>query len=215
MAGFGRDHPTMTDSSDPRPVYARAVALGGDVIRGVQPGQLRDATPCSEFDVATLLDHLVMVLERTAAVGRGDPAMSVQPVARTAGWADAWQAAAHANQAAWSDDALDRKVELPWTSMPGADVLRMYTSEVTVHTWDLATATGQRPAWDDEVLAVSLATMQRELPAEGRKEMIEEAMKHMPPGTPATFPFAEAVAVPPGAPPIDRLVAWTGRDPRA
>ena len=206
----------MTDTPDPRPAYARAVALGGEVIRGVQPGQLHDATPCTEFDVAVLLDHLVMVLERTAAIGRGDPAMSVQPVARTEGWADAWQAAARANQAAWSDDAaLDRTVDLPWTSMPGADVLRMYTSEVTVHTWDLATATGQRPAWDDEVVGVAFGAMQEQLPAEGRRQMIEEAMKHMPPGTPAVFPFGEAVPVPAGASSIDRLVAWTGRDPAA
>jgi uncharacterized protein (TIGR03086 family) len=206
----------MTDSSDPRPVFARAVALGGSVIGGVKPDQLHGATPCTEFDVSVLLDHLVMVLERTAAIGRGDNAMSVQPVTRTEGWADAWRAAAHANQDAWSDDAtLDRKVELPWTSMPGADLLRMYTSEVNVHTWDLATATGQRPAWDDEVVGVAFAAMQEQLPAEGRKAMIEEAMKHMPPGTPMVFPFAEAVEVPASASPIDRLAAWTGRDPAA
>ena len=203
----------MTDTPDPRPAYARAVALGGDVVRAVRPDQLHAPTPCTEFDVAALLDHLVMVVERTAAIGRGEPAMSVQPVARTEGWADAWRSAAHGNQAAWPDEALDRKVTLPWASMPGAAVLRMYTSEVTVHTWDLAVATGQRPAWDDEVVGASLEAMRRELPVEGRREMIEEALKNLPPGTPSAFPFAEAVAVPEDAPLIDRLVAWTGRDP--
>jgi len=206
----------MTDSFDPRPVFARAVAIGGDVIAGVKPDQLHGPTPCTEFDVSVLLDHLVMVLERTAAIGRGEPAMSVQPVARTDGWADAWRAAAHATRDAWSDEAtLDRKVELPWTTMPGADLLRLYTSEVTVHTWDLATATGQRPVWDDEVVGVAFAAMQQQLPAEGRKAVIEEAMKHLPPGTPIVFPFADAVEVPASSPPIDRLVGWTGRVPAA
>jgi uncharacterized protein (TIGR03086 family) len=176
---------------------------------------LQSPTPCSEYDVATLLDHLVMVAERTAAIGRGDPAMSVQPGHREAGWAEAWQAAARDNEAAWADDgALDRRVTLPWTEMTGAEVLQMYTSEVTVHTWDVATATGQHPRWDDEVVATALAAMERDLPAEGRKQMIEEAMRHMPPGVPASFPFAEAVPATSDAPLIDRLVAWTGRDPR-
>ncbi len=205
----------MTDAPDPRPLYARAVALAGATIRGVRPDQVHAPTPCTQMDVAALLDHLVLVLERTAAIGRGEPAMSVTPVARTEGWADAWQAAAHANQAAWGDEALDRKVTLPWTSMSGAEVLQMYTSEVTVHTWDLATATGQSPAWDDEVVATSLDAMRRDLPVEGRTAMIEEALKHLPPGAPATFPFGEAVPVADSAPLIDRLVGWTGRHPDA
>jgi uncharacterized protein (TIGR03086 family) len=214
MTGLGEEHGPMTN--DPRPLFARAVALGGTVVGSVRPDQLQGRTPCQEFDVATLLDHLVMVVERTAAIGRGEPAMSVQPATRTEGWAGAWQVAAADNLAAWADEAaLDRKVTLPWTEMTGADVLRTYTSEVTVHTWDLARATGQRPEWDDAVVAEALAAMQRELPAEGRKEAIEAAFTHLPPGTPVSYPFAEAVAVPAGAPLIDRLVAWTGRRPTA
>ncbi|HZQ57639.1 MAG TPA: TIGR03086 family metal-binding protein [Acidimicrobiales bacterium] len=203
-------------TSDPRPLFARAVALGADVVATVRPDQLHGPTPCDAFDVAALLDHLVMVVQRTAAIGRGEPAMSVQPEARTGGWAEAYRAAAADNLSAWADDAsLDRKVTLPWTEMTGADTLRTYTSEVTVHTWDLAHATGQRPAWDDTVVAEALAAMQHELPAEGRREMLEESLRHLPPGTPASFPFAEAVAVPADAPLIEQLVAWTGRDPRA
>jgi uncharacterized protein (TIGR03086 family) len=200
--------------TDPRPLFFRALATGGDVVAAVRPEQLESPTPCSEFDVATLLDHLVMVAERTAAMGRGEPPMAVQPAHRDSGWADAWRAAVDDNEAAWAGDAaLDRKVTLPWTEMTGAEVLQMYTSEVTVHTWDVAAATGQRPAWDDAVLATALSAMERDLPAVGRKEMIEQAMKNLPPGMPATFPFAEAIDTPQGAPLIDRLVAWTGRNP--
>lgn len=36
---------------------------------------------------------------------------------------------------------------LPWVTAPGAALLAMYTSELTVHTLDLAKATGQQPAW--------------------------------------------------------------------
>lgn len=131
------------------------------------------------------------------------------------GWADAWRAAAHEVQAAWSDDgSLSRIVRLPWAELPGGPTLAMYTSEVTTHTWDLATATGQQPAWDDDVVGVALAAARRGLPAENRAEILQEVLDKVPlEHRSAEPPFAEAVAVAPGAPLIDQLVAWNGRRP--
>ena len=71
-------------------------------------------------------------------------------------------------------------------------------SEITTHTWDLACATGQRPAFDDGVVGLSLATMQIALPPEMRGGEV---------------PFAAPVPVADDAPAIDRLVAWVGRRP--
>ena len=39
-----------------------------------------------------------------------------------------------------------------------------YTNEVTLHTWDLATATGQQPRWDPQVLQVSFDSIVPMLP---------------------------------------------------
>ena len=71
-------------------------------------------------------------------------------------WADAWATSgAHAVEA-WRDDAvLDRPMALPWIQGSGAEVLTSYFSELTVHTWDLATATGQQPHWDDTVVTAA------------------------------------------------------------
>jgi hypothetical protein len=56
--------------------------------------------------------------------------------------------------------------------------------------------------------------MRAELPAEGRRAILEEALQGRPAGGPAPeLPFGEAVTVPTDAAPIDRLVAWTGRQP--
>ena len=90
----------------------------------------------------------------------------------------------------------------------------MYTNEVTVHTWDLAKATGQRPEWNDGAIAFAWGAMQHALPATGRTEGFEAALAAMP----EEFrdweaPFAEAVPVDADARPIDRLVAWSGRRP--
>jgi len=91
-------------------------------------------------------------------------------------------------------------------------VLTSYFSELTVHTWDLATATGQRPDWDDTVVVAALEARQI-LPAENRRALYEQISTAMGLEEVAV-PFAGAVAIPDDAPAIDRLVAWNGRDPR-
>ena len=202
---------------DPRSLFARGVALGGSVIGAVRPDQLDDPTPCSDFDVRGLLDHIVTVLERVAAIGRGDDPFALPPRPEVAddGWQAAWVRAAHGVQAAWTDNAaLTRTVRLPWATMPGAATLVQYLGEVTVHTWDLATATGQLPDWDDTVVSAAYDAYRRALPPAGRAGMVEEIREHLPPEVrDAPSPFADPVDVDHDAPLIDRLVAWTGRRP--
>ena len=87
-------------------------------------------------------------------------------------WSHAWLRAGRRAAAAWSDDAvLGQPMALPWIEGSGAEVLASYFSEVTVHTWDLATATGQRPDWDDAVVAAALEGARRILPAENRRAL--------------------------------------------
>ena len=97
--------------------------------------------------------------------------------------------------------------------MTGEQALEIYMAEITLHTWDLASATLQAPVWDPDVVMRALAAMPRELPAEGRTAAFDEAAKQMPAGPSAGYPFAEAVPVAASATPIERLVAWSGRQP--
>jgi uncharacterized protein (TIGR03086 family) len=196
----------MTTSSlpatDPRPAFASATETACAVAAAVRPDQLDDPTPCAEYDVRTLLGHLVAVLRRVAAVGRGESVFSVPRVATEVpddGWAAAVGAAADDVRAVWADPALlERQLTLPFGTFPGAAALAAYTGELTAHTWDLAVATGQNPEWNPQVLAVALAAAQRALPADNRGPDV---------------PFGPVVPVPDDAPLIDRLVAWQGRDP--
>ena len=199
---------------DPRPILDRAIATTGSVIAGVRPDQFAAATPCPDMDVRTMLGHLVGVLDRMAALANGDdPFAVVETHSSDDGWVEVWAAAGQRTAAAWRDDALlERPMALPWIQGSGAEVLTSYFSELTVHTWDLAVATGQQPDWDDVVVTAALEARPI-LPAENRRALFEQISAAMGLAEVA-LPFAEAVPVPADAPAIDRLVAWNGRDPR-
>jgi uncharacterized protein (TIGR03086 family) len=206
-------NPTTQVRIDPRPILDRAIAMSGSVIAGVRSDQLTAPTPCPEMDVRTMLGHLVGVLDRIAALGRGEDPFAVAETREPAdGWFDAWMRSAERAGEAWRDDAvLERPMALPWIQGSGADVLASYFSELIVHTWDLAVATGQHPRWDDTVVTAALEA-RPVLPAENRRALFEEISAAMGLDEVA-IPFAEAVPVPDDAPAIDRLVAWNGRDP--
>ncbi len=188
---------------DPRPAFTKAVALGRSVLEGIRVDQFDCPTPCSDYDVRTLAGHLLAVLQRLAVAGAGGDTLDTAD--RVSGVADgdlvqAWQQRADEVDAVWRHDSVLADIlTLPWAQLPGWIALMTYVNEVTVHTWDLAVATGQAPMWDDDVLELAYRAIQQGLPAEGR--------------TGEGFPFADVVPVADDAPLIDKLVAWNGRRP--
>ncbi|MCX5205304.1 TIGR03086 family metal-binding protein [Streptomyces sp. NBC_00237] len=189
-------------AADPRETLWKAVALAGQTLAAVRPDQFDAPTPCDDYTVGKLSRHLLAVLRRITLAGNGGDVMSVPPVVEDIaddGVAKVWEEAVREARAAWADPAiLGRSLTLPFGTLPGAAALVVWSGEFTVHTWDLATATGQHPAWDPEVVALSAKAIQRGLPAEPR-------------GGPV--PFGPVVEVPADAPDIEKLVAWTGRKP--
>lgn len=203
---------------DPRPLFSTAVGIAEPVIAGVRPDQLERPSPCVDFNVRELLDHLVFVLHRVAALGRGEEAFAAGSLGDAqvdhADWSADWRDRAAEVEAAWADDdRLQATIVLPWATMTGAETLATYVAEITTHTWDLATATGQCAEWDDDVCRLALDTMRRELPMADRTPMWEAFRATAPANFQFDAPFANAVAVGNDAPLIDQLVAWTGRTP--
>ncbi|MFE9927997.1 TIGR03086 family metal-binding protein [Streptomyces sp. NPDC005533] len=189
-------------SFDPRADLATAVELAGRTLAAVRPDQYDAPTPCEEFDVRRLSSHLVAVVRRISVIGRGEDPFSVPSFAdeiADGAWAAAWEPGAREVAKVWADPGiLGRQLRLPIGVVPGAVAAAVYTHELTVHTWDLARATGQDPDWDAALIERVIDVVRRALPAETRGGRI---------------PFAEVVAVGPEAPAIDRLVAWAGRRP--
>ena len=157
---------TTLSPTDPRTTFAHAASTARTVVDGVHAEHLSLPTPCPELDVRSLLGHMVTVFNRLTALGNGTDPMDmpdfVTGVADDA-WPDEFLAAAHRVQAAWTDPTkLEQMMVLPWATAPGAAMVHMYTSELTVHTWDLAVATGQSVPWHEPT--------------------VEDALRHRPEG---------------------------------
>lgn len=208
--------PDTLDPGDPRAHLAAGVRTLRPIMAAVTPDQYPLATPCSDMTVEDLLGHLVMVVRRIACAGRGQD-VSTWPIdsddVAPGGWLDAVVEAAHDVQASWPDEVLDRPTPVPWGVFTGAEVAAIYVNELTVHTWDLARATGQEVAWDDGALACSWEAINFQLPEADRTPQWDAAKAYLPPDVPWEDPFANAVDVADDAPLIDKLVAWNGRTP--
>lgn len=181
---------------------ARAAAPVVQVVREIKPDQLGSPTPCAEYDVRELVNHLLVWGPPQEGAARKEivpPAGSEADLDLTGGdWAGDLEAHIDRLVAAWSEPAAWTGVTHLGgpTEMPAALVGSMVAGELVVHGWDLARATGQHVEWDDDLVAHLLDEMGKT--AELGREM----------GI-----FGPEVAVPATASTMDRLLALTGRDP--
>lgn len=192
---------TTTDTPampDPRADFARVVQAVGGLIESTTEAELGLPTPCPEFTVKELLEHLVLIPTRAAAVGRGEHWTTTADEPRDSGWHDAWMEANHAVMDAWTDPAkLGQEYEVPWGTFPGAAILIAWTGEIAVHGWDLATARGVDFSIDDDFLQVALVGA-KFIPAEGRDDPM--------------VPFGPVVDPGPDASVLLQIAGWMGRD---
>ncbi len=210
---------STSTSTDPRPQFAGALNTATAVIAAVRPDQWAAPTPCPELDVRGMIVHLVEVGRRIADLGAGGTGFGFESAhgLDDADLLRAWLDVRYDIDQIWSDDAvLDAMMTLPWATQPGARMLGYYTAEVVVHTWDLAVATGQPVAWDDDVVELAIAESAMFMAPSDRLGHFAEVAATMPPEVAAGVrpPFRDPVAVASAAPMIDQLVAWFGRTPR-
>ena len=115
-------------------------------------------TPCEQFDVRTLINHMIAGNYRFLAVANGEPAASVPAMGDFVDQ-DAlgpYRESADALAKGWSDPAaLERTARLPIGDVPGIVALGVHTVETIAHGWDLAKATGQPTEVDAELCAVA------------------------------------------------------------
>jgi uncharacterized protein (TIGR03086 family) len=166
--------------------FARVTAL-------VPDGRWSSATPCTEWDARAVVEHVIgfheFLLLRPLGVRAQRP--RDDPAAR-------WRA---------TSDALFGALDAPGvldhaTALPGGGqsaprtMLAALTTDVLVHTWDLAVARGVDPRLDPDLCERALDALGDHDPGGGDGALV-----------------GPAIAIAAGAPLTDRLVARYGRDP--
>ncbi|WP_019928460.1 TIGR03086 family metal-binding protein [Nocardia sp. BMG111209] len=159
-------------------------------------------TPCTEWSVRDLLAHVVTQDLRNfsaAALGETPDWAAIPPVSLGADRLTQFRVGAEELLKIWRTADLARPIPVPGgRTAPLRSRLDQQITESTVHTWDLAQATGARVILDDALAEYGLAWSQGMLRPEFRG-----------PGK----AFGNEVPVDPAAPAYDRLAGWFGRDP--
>ena len=169
-------------------------------VHAIPEDRWNDPTPCSEWSVHDVLNHMtgehlwvphLLRGETLESVGdryEGDN-LGADPVA-------AWDAAAAASVAAWADlPSDDERVHLSFGLVPASLYASQMLVDLTVHCWDLARGAGLDERLDPEAVATALAFLEPQ-----RDQLAASGFFAAPVGTGS----ADAQ---------DRLLALSGRDP--
>lgn len=176
------------------------------LVAGVRDDQLTGPTPCEEMTVAALLDHIdglgpAFTMDAAKEVPEGgstaptpdtehlSPAFRTEVPARLQTLAEAWRA----------PEAWTGMTEVGGVDLPGEVCGLVALDEVVLHGWDLAVATGQ--PYDVDPAAADAVH--------------EFVLGFAGPGHEADRAglFGPEVAVPDGAPILERILGMAGRDP--
>lgn len=168
-------------------LLAQAVDQADAVIAAIPAGKANAPTPCTDFDVTQLIQHVAVIADRVSAAIA--PA-STQP-------STDWEHARARLRPLLDGTDTDRVVDLPFGRMPLGAALGVYVGEFVTHSWDLAVAAGRADLLSDDLGMRALAMVTARIPQSPRTHT----------------PFKDVVPVSGDAPVYDRLAGWMGRDP--
>jgi uncharacterized protein (TIGR03086 family) len=163
------------------------------VLDGISKEDESKRTPCREFDVAQLTDHLMNSITTIggmagAQIPERDPADLVEHQVMLA---------ARPAVDAWQKRGIDGTVPFQSGEAPAKMMAGILSLEFLVHAWDYAKSTGREVTASDALSDFVLGVAKTVITPEGR--------------TNVGFDDPIDVAVDAGA--LDRLIAYTGRQP--
>jgi uncharacterized protein (TIGR03086 family) len=157
--------------------------------------QLDAPTPCEQWAVRDLFAHLIGGATTFAAVIRGEQPPTVPQPGDDALAATANAALVDVDGAFRTPGVMERTIGTPFGEMPGETFARLLAFDMLMHSWDLATATGQPLTVPDDIVA--------EVDAFARAAITDDLR-----GPDSFGPPAESAD---GAGRLERLVAFSGR----
>lgn len=166
-------------------VLGRAIDQAGDVLEHVHPHALEGPTPCRQWTVGDLADHMVKTVRDFLVMMRGEqPDGGGRTPHLSDGWAQEFRNAGDDLMHAWHQSAGEGGLTPSWQC-----------AELAVHSWDLAHALGvPTERLDPAVAEVGLAFMRANLTADKRGDA-----------------FGPEQPAPDGAGAYDRIAAFAGR----
>ncbi|MBV8933415.1 MAG: TIGR03086 family protein [Kutzneria sp.] len=171
-----------------------------EIVRNIADAQLEAPTPCTEYTVRKLVNHLLFwgpwLVGAAVKQSVSLPAESDKDVDLVGpDWAKDLEEQIEHVVAAWSEPAAwEGATGQP--EMPAAMVGGMVCDELILHGWDLARATGQEVGWNEEILTFA------------HQEVSATAKMGRDMGM-----YGPEVDVPSSASTLDRMLGLSGRDP--
>jgi uncharacterized protein (TIGR03086 family) len=185
---------------DPLEQHARAMAEFDQRVHLIGDDQWHAPTPCTEWDVRDLVNHLVgeqlwaplllagATLEEVGDRFDGDQ-LGADPVTT-------WEASSGAARDAFTrPGVLDGVVHTTMGELPALEYTRQMTIDLAIHAWDLARGIGANEALDEDLV-----------------EALYEVWASRVDLLATSGVFAPPVAVPPEADTQARLLGVLGRD---
>ena len=176
-------------ASDLVDLYRRASAWTAEKVAGAG-ARLDAATPCDEWNLRTLVNHMLETQRYFLASGRGEKASSPGQVPPTLISDDPARDFARAR-----DDMLTTYADPSVVAKTGP-ALGIAFSDVLLHGWDVARASGQDATMPPDLAEAAYGTIHGRFTDEQRKGV-----------------FKPELPVRPDASPQARLLAYTGRQP--
>lgn len=163
----------------------------------IQTMQMNDPTPCSEFTVHGVLDHMMAGGTTFSSSFRGE-----EPPEATPSGVYGWVPAAEFREvmdglldAVKSPGAMERQLTTPMGEMPGETLARLVAFDGLMHGWDLASSTGQR----------------FDVPPAVIRAVDEFARQALTPEMRDGDTFKDETSAPDDASQLEHLVAFSGR----
>ncbi len=173
------------------------------LLDGVADDRLDAPTPCPEYSVEGMLNHLLGLTAAFRDAARKDLGANTgaDPLGESpslpADWRSRLSRQLDELAEAWrSEDAWEGQTQAGGVTLPGAVAGMVALNEIVLHGWDLARATDQPYLGDPDSLRASIDLLSQSMEAEMRNSI-----------------FGPVVDVPAEAPLLDRAVGLSGRRP--
>jgi uncharacterized protein (TIGR03086 family) len=169
----------------------KSFAVLQHVLHGIADEDLSKPTPCREFDVAALTDHLLNSI--TTIGGMAGAEFSDRDTGRSV--EEQVVLAARPALDAWQKRGLDGTASFQGNEAPARVMVGVLSIEFLVHAWDYAVAVGRDVSAPDSLSDYVLGLAKKIITPEGR----------------VNVGFDDPIEVGADAGALDRLLAYTGR----